>query len=838
MAKSKKTGSSRETRVDADLWQRQMPWRRHAYMVLTMVLLSIIFFAPIHFSGKKLVGSDTVGWRAQAESMIEYREETGQEPLWATNLFGGMPGYYISYENAVPQIDSVARVLRKVIWPSSHFIFLLIGTYVCGFLLTRNDLASLFGAVAYGFTTYIPVILSAGHNTKFVTIAFAPWMMAAFIFTLRKPGLIGALLFGVSSAAVLRGDHVQIAYYFAIIGFIWWLVEGVALIRAGESRRFLTSTLWLALGAAAALLMVAQPYLPALEYKEFTIRGTGSLSGTGAEGLDWSYAMGWSQGRLELLTLLIANAFGGSSPEYWGAKIFTSGPHYLGIAAAGFAGIALIFVRTRMVAALGISLAFVLAFSLGENLAFLNHLMFDFFPMFSAFRVPETWLIAAVFIAALLGAVGMNYALQKWKSEDGLPRAIYVFAGLGALLLLLLIGKSAVLPFEKPNERARVQAQIAAQNNVPADDPRVASSATQYLEGVRESRQEAFTKDAARSLIIALAIGLLLFLYYRGKLNASVVMALAIGITVIDLTTVARRYLSEEDLVSVSSIEDTIPEYAFDTYIKQQIEQAGGPGHFRVLSLEGRGDPLSTSRPSYFYESISGYHAAKLQIYQDYLERLLIDSQGLPSNIALDLMNVRYVVARGQIPGFETVFTDEQNGHIVQERDYFVPRAYFVSSTRHVPDAGEALELLRSGSINIWSEALVDSELDLDVVEMDSSTTALAQLESFGPREIRFNTTTDARRLLVVSEVYYPAGWKAFVDGEETPIVRTNYLLRGVVVPEGEHEVVLKFEPVRHKLGVWITSITTIVVYLLLIVLALRWWMNIRQDQLPDSSSN
>ena len=204
MAKNKKAKVENDSVRSTNLWDRQSPLKRHAFMVLTIVILSFIFFAPLHFSGKKLVGGDTVGWRAQAESMLEYRAETGEEPLWATNVFGGMPGYYISYHNAVPQADAIARILRKVIWPSSHFIFLLLGTYVCGFLLTKNEIASLFGAVAYGFTTYIPVLLSAGHNTKFVTLAFAPWMIAAFIYTLRKPGLAGGLLFGVASAAVLR----------------------------------------------------------------------------------------------------------------------------------------------------------------------------------------------------------------------------------------------------------------------------------------------------------------------------------------------------------------------------------------------------------------------------------------------------------------------------------------------------------------------------------------------------------------------------------------------------------------------------------------------------------
>ena len=828
------TKGKKSAEVRASFWDRLTPTQRHGAMVLSMIVLSFLFFAPVHFSGKSLIGGDTVSWRAQAQSMIEYRNETGEEPLWDTNVFGGMPGYYISYENAVPQVDSIARVLRKIIWPSSHFIFLLVGTYLCGFLLTRNELASLFGSVAYGFTTYIPVILAAGHNTKFITLCFAPWMIAAFIYTLRKPGPVGALLFSVATAAVLRGDHVQIAYYFSMLGLVWWIVEGVSSMRAGDTKKFISATLWLGAGAIVSLLMVAQPYLPALEYKALTMRGTGELSGTGAAGLDWTYAMSWSQGKLELLTLLIADAFGGAK-AYWGPKIFTGGPHYMGAATVVLAIIALVFVRSRTVTALGVSLLAMLVFAVGENLAFINHFMFDFFPLFSAFRVPETWLISAVFVAALLGATGLDYLATRQQTQASIPKPIFAFAGIALLLIILLVGKGSILSFEKANERRLVEQQISVQNNVPADDPRVGSTADQYMSEVKQTRREAFTKDAVRSLLVIVLIGLLALLFYRGKLSGTVLMIVTVVVIVIDLTTVARRYLSEENLTEARAVEDRIPKFAFDQYILDRIDEAGGPGNFRVLSLEG--DPTTTARPSFYYESLSGYHAAKLQIYQDYLEELLVDDRGVPRNLALDLMNVRYVVARAEVPGFVTSFTDEQTGFMVQEREYFVPRAYFVSATRYVEDPAETLELLKNGSTNIWYEALVDTELDIEVVQMDSSTVADVALQSYGPRRIVFNATTDATRLMTIAEVYYPAGWKAYIDGDETPIVRTNYIQRGVVVPEGTHEVVLEFEPARHKLGIAITATSTGFVYLFLAFVGWRSWSRRREDmaELPSA---
>jgi len=793
------------------LWMRLSESTRHVVCLLFLLAVSLAFFAPIHFSGRTLAAGDIVNWRATAADLIEYEEATGEEPLWAPNAFAGMPGYKIYYPLVVPQIDDVPRLLRRVIWPTSHFIFLLAGAYLLIFFLTKNNLAGVLGAVGYGLTTYLHLLLVAGHNSKFVALAFAPWLVLAFAYALKKPKLLSGLLFAIALAVHLRAGHEQITYYLAFLLGFWWLVEAIGAVRHGRLKSFGVATSWMVLGTVLALLMVAQPFLPLLEYKEYTIRGSAGAADAGA--LDWSYAMSWSQGFSELVTLLIADAFGGGGSTYWGPKPFTAGPHYVGGIVILLAILAVWRVRRNVVWGLAIGVFFMILFSLGEHLAWFNRLFFDYFPLFDAFRVPETWLSVVAFSLAILAAFGINEAVRREPSPEQdrrQTRAIYTVLGIvGGFVLLLFLARSTLFDFERPNERQEISYQIAQSNNVSPTDPRVTQAAEQYVTRVKEERVDGFTSDALRTLLFIALAGLALFLYRRGSIPAWVLQSALTLLILIDLWGVGRRYLNEDALAPVSQIEDQIQTYDFDRFL---IEQGGEErGKFRVLSLEG--NPQTTARPSYYFESLGGYHGAKLRVYQDFLDHLLLDSAtGLPNEQILDMMNTRYVVSPGPFPGMELVFQSE-TGFAVLENPDVLPRAFFVGQVETVQSPDEMLTRLQDSAFEPSQTAVVLEELALTPAPVDSGAMAAAELVSYSPHEIEWNVRTDAPRLLVVSEVYYPAGWKARIDGEEVPILRTNYLLRGVVVPEGEHTVTMSFEPRGHRLGVLISGLATALVY-------------------------
>ena len=808
-----------------EAWRRLPEHIQHLICLGLLLAVALGFFAPALFSGKQLVGSDTVHWRATAESMLAYEAETGHPALWATRTFGGMPGFMIYYATQIPQVDDVARLLRHVAWPVSHFIFLLAGTYFLVVFLTRDKWSGVLAACAYGLTTYLPVLLIAGHNSKFVSLCLAPWLVLAFAYALRTPKLLSGLLFAAALAANLRAGHVQITYYIAFLLGVWWLVEAVGALRHGRLKAFGATTGWLVIGGVLGLMMVAQPYLANAEYKAYTIRG--AATGGEAAGLGWDYAMSWSQGLSELITLAVAGAYGGGGGTYWGPKIFTAGPHYVGGIVVLLALLAVWRLRKNIVWALGLSGLLMILFSLGENFPALNRLMFDYFPLFDAFRVPETWLSTVAFTLAGLAGLGLYYVVRPETSaaaEQQKTRSVYIAAGtMVALVLVLLLMKDVFFDFERPNEYLLVVQQIASSNNVPPDDPRVATAADRYLAEAKVERADTFAGDAMRTFVFLVLAGLALAAFRAGKLPGWTMQVAVALLVVIDLWGVGRRYVNEDVLVRAPDAEAQIPTYDFDRYILEQKAAAGGDGHFRVLSLEG--DPSKVARPSYHYESLGGYHGAKLRLYQDFLDHILFDSAtGLPNRNALSILNTRYVAASGAVPGLEVVYQGEQTGFAVLENPAVLPRAFFVGETEVVETPEATWARLQRDTFDPRTTVLLPAPIDFQTTPLDSSSVAEVVLEAYGPREIVWRVRTDAPRLLVVSEVYYPAGWTATLDETPVPIHRADYLLRAVPVPAGEHTLTMRFNPRSHTLGLWVAGASTGLVYgLILVLLGLAW---------------
>jgi hypothetical protein len=841
-------------------WRHSSGLTQHLVCLALLLVVSVAFFAPLHFSGGQLIGEDTVNWRATNNAPIEYRHETGREPLWNTNAFGGMPSYLGSYKSPVPQIDDLPNLLRGFLWPTSHFIFLLFGTYGLVFFLTRNKGAGLLAAVGYGLTTYLPIILTAGHNTKFIALAFAPWMAWAFAWTLRRPRLLSGLAFAVALAANLRAGHIQITYYLTFLLGLWWLVEAAGAVRhwqgsqEGERQRlksFGKATGWLALGSVLGLMMVAQPYLVQAEYKKYSIRGDATSEG-GSDGLESDYAMRWSQGAGELITLAVANAYGGSSrpvetesgtriSRYWGPKPFTEGPHYVGGIVLFLALLAVWKERRRnVVKAFGLGALLMTLFALGRHFALLNDLMLAYFPLFDAFRAPETWMSMVAFALAVLAGLGADYAYRRGTNQTKArrrSRAVYVSAGaVAALVALLYVGRGTFFDFEKEGRRQKVrqqvrrqvQTQVNQQPGLSMNSPRVQRAVEQnverYMEPRISAREDAFAGDALRTLLfLALALGAL-WLYRRGTLPRWGVAAALTLLVAFDLGGVGRRYINSDAVTDAPDAEAQIQRYGADEFIRKKRRAAGGKGRFRVADFVG-GNPMNQARTSYFHESIGGYHGAKLQRYQDFIDHVFRSPQdGSVNENALDLMSARYVIAPRRLPGTQVVYQGEgRRAPSVLKNPDALPRAFFVGETEVMESAEATWERLRSSSFNARRTALLSKPIEgFQVTPLDSASTTSVQLQEYGPRKIIWQVQTDAPRLFVASETYYPAGWNAYLDGELVEIRRADYLLRAVPVPAGKHRLVMRFEPARHHAGLWISSVSTALVYGLALVLVGR----------------
>lgn len=814
-------------------WERQTPGVQHAICIGVLFVVALGFYAPATLGGKSLVGGDTIQWAASAQAMLAHEQATGTPSEWSPNMFGGMPGTMILSGSRVAGVDTVVQMLRKAgLWPFAHMLVLLIGTYLLVVYLTRSKLAGIVGAVGFGLSTYLPIILAAGHNTKFIALAYAPWLLYAFAAVIRRPPETGKmmsvllmLLFAIAAAVNLRAGHIQITYYIVVAAVVWWIAEGISAAREGKAKTFAISTGMLAVGSAIALAMVADPYLMQAEYKAFTTR---SASPSG--GLAWEYAMAWSQGWGEMLTLVIPNAYGGGGGTYWGAKPFTAGPHYVGPVIALLALIGAIGVTRRSVLAFVVGALLMMGFALGEYLPILNRPAFEVLPLFSAFRVPETWLAVVVLLIALLAAWGTYYIQRSEASPEADARKSRVVLGAGAVFALLIGGLwitgGAGLDFAKPDEGVQVATALAQQNGLSVDDPQVRQTVGQYLSDVEGERESLFSSDALRSLLfLLLAVGVIVA-HLREKIPGWAVAA-ALGLLVtVDLWGVDRRYFNDDidALKRTSRMEAQIRPTDADRFVMERVTQAGGPGHFRVLPANWSQNAV----PSYFYESVGGYHGAKLALIQDYFDRLLPDDEtGLNAN-ALRLLSTRYLVLPGTVPGTEPVFQDPATGQVVSVDSSALPRAFLVDSVEVVSDDA-AIERIRDASTDLRSVAFVADTPGFDASALTGaapdSGRATVMLERFDPDEIVYRVTTDRPRLLVASEIYYPAGWTASIGVQPAPIVRTDFLLRGIPVPAGEDQIVtLRYRPETRSQGVMISSIAALLVYLGTIALAGLLW--------------
>lgn len=833
---AKKSASRRQKKATSSIGTWQLYWSslndrtQHAVSVLLLVVISVGFFAPIHFSSNHLIAGDTVQWRSMANDVLEYQEETGRTALWSTNSFGGMPAFMISYPLIVPQLDLIPGTLRAFIWPSSHLILLFAGMYLLVWTLTRNKLASVFSSISFGLTSYIPVILLAGHNTKFIALAWAPWLLLAFIRVLKKPGMLSGLFFAVAAAVNLRAGHVQITYYVVIICGVWWIMEGFGAYRSSQLKSFGKSTAFLALFSAAALLMLAQPYWAFAEFKPFTIRG--AAVGGGAGGLSWEYAMAWSQGAGELLTLIIANAFGGAGGLYWGPKTFTGGPHYFGGLTVVLALYAIVKQRTLPVTILWISSLLMIVFALGENFSFVNKLAFNYIPFFNAIRVPETWLSAVALNVSVLAGFGIATAASCVGSEAvrngnrSLPDRALVgtFTAFGAIVLVLLLASDLFLDFSRQDEPARIFSQIQAQSpEIDADDPRVAPVIDQEIARRRVERKAVFMNDARRTLFFLGAGFLFLYLMQRRKVLPWLAIAGLIVLVTFDLAGVGRRFINAENLSPADSPEQAVPHFGFDDYLMERARSAGGSGHFRVLSLEDGRPPETNARPSYFYESLGGYSGAKLRSYQDFLDHILFtgDRSRLNPN-ALVIMNVKYLVGRRGAPGYTLVFQDDERGQAVFENPTIPDRAYFVGASEVIRSPEETWARLGSADFDSRNSVLFSEQTGHTSASLDSTSITEVDLTLHSNREIEWRVKTDAARWLVISEIYYPRGWTASIDDQPVQIYRANYLNRALFVPAGTHRIRMNFDPASHIAGVWISGISTVLVYGMLLLLLVR----------------
>ncbi|PKV62580.1 YfhO family protein [Pontibacter ramchanderi] len=780
----------------------------HLIAVLIFLALTAVYFSPVLFEDKAMAQHDILQFKGGAKEIQDYREATGEETLWTNSMFSGMPSYLINTRYSGDLSGYIHSILTFNMPAMAGNIFItLLCAYFLLVTLRLNTWLSVIGAIAIAFTSYNFIILEAGHNTKSLTIAYIPLVLAGMFYALRRNVWIGAAIFALGLTLNLHFNHLQMTYYMLLMVLVWMVVELIYAIKEGRIADLIKRGLVLGVAAILAVGVNFGRLYTVAEYSQHSIRGKSELSVANSgdktsSGLDRDYAFSWSYGVGETITLLIPDFYGGSSnntrldkdsqsyqallglgmppvqaeqalkqglPTYWGPQPMTSGPVYVGaiVVFLFVLGLFIVHKPTRIWLLGATILSIVLAW--GNNFAAFNYFMFDYFPGYNKFRAVSSALIIAQITIPLLGILALYKVIRDRDLIKDLDKKLLISGGItaGVCLLVWLFAGSASF--------------------VGAVDPQLQQSYFP-LDAIRADRESMMRSDALRSFaFIALALGLLYF-YLKGKLSSTVAMA-GIGLLIlVDLWSVNKRYLNDGDFEK-----RVVENYFQPTKADQMILQDKDP-HYRVLYLP---NPFNDARTSYFHKSVGGYHGAKLRRYQDVIDRHIVQN-----NLeVLRMLNTRYVITG-----------DPQQP--VQRVPGALGNAWFVSEVKTVNNPDEEIEALNG--LDASTTAVVDvSKFKTSATSYNAEGSTI-ELTDYQPNALTYAVNAAQAGLAVFSEVYYADGWQAYLDGKPVDHIRVNYILRAMEVPAGKHTIEFKFEPKSYAIGNTVSLISSI---LLLVVI-------------------
>ncbi|RAI92035.1 YfhO family protein [Algoriphagus yeomjeoni] len=777
----------------------------HVVGIAIFYAIVVVYFAPVVLQDQVIMQGDILKWEGSAKEAIDFREATGEEALWTNSVFGGMPAYFVSLEFAGDITNALVSVITLGLPHPVNSLFLgMVAMYVLMLTFGVRPVFAIIASVAFALSSYNLLSLAAGHNAKIWAISLIPMILLGIHLAFTKKQLLGAAVLALGLLLQLKFNHVQITYYTLIIAVIYvivrlvfdWKKEGFA--QLGKTIGILAIGAMLAVGGNVGRLATAMEYAP------YSTRGKATLESASA-GLDKDYAFSWSNGKLETLTLLVPNFYGGGSstplgedtasekalrsngldpgqingflqgaPTYWGDQPFTGGPIYGGVILVFLAFIGIWAAPKESLYTFGAIIILSLMLSWGKNLSWFNYLLFDILPGYNKFRAVSMALGMTLFAIPALGAISLE---RIYRGKDF--KALYIAgASVGGLLLLLAIG-AGIFRFEG-----------AADAGLPE----------WLINAIRQDRKAMLSASAWRSLALVAASAGLIYFALKNKISDLVLGLGIFALVTLDLWTVNKQYLNDSSFQANPS-----SAYFAETPADQLI--AKDADYFRVLDLtEGL---TSTGKSPYRFHSLGGYHGAKMRRYQDLLDNRLnfelndfvtkaqegnFDFAGIQT---INMMNTKYVIAG---TAANAVFENpEANGP-----------AWVPSQIVSVETNQEEMDEL--GRIDTKAQATVNT------AEFGKITAGAGEIThtSYTPNELKYQANMSQEGLVVFSEIYYPEGWTATIDGVETDILRTNYLLRGLEVPAGSHDIVFKFLPKSYT-----ATKTPMIIFQYLIVLSL-----------------
>jgi hypothetical protein len=809
--------------------------------VLIFAAITFVYFLPA-LTGKMVEQDDILNGKGIVSEVVRHHQETGEWALWTNALFSGMPSFQAG-------VDYPSNVFHYIKWgliyvfgaPSSIYLFsfLMIGFY--GLLLAHkvNPWIAFAGAIAFAFSAFFLISFAAGHIAKVRVATFIAPMLTGVILAYKGKHWLGWTITALSAGLAIQSNHIQVAYYGVLFIGIFVLVELYFSFKEGRMKGWLVATAGLALAGFIAILPNASGLWSNYDYQKETMRGGISELEKNQEfkgGLDYDYAMNWSYGKFETLNLIYPDITGGGMTQnyegtqtyekyfnmikssaiqngvprkkaeaqasrtiasffYWGDQTLVNGGYYIGATAFFLFVLAMFILPVPYRIWLGASVVLSIMMAWGKNLDWFNRILFEYLPLYKKFRVPSMS-FTILFLAVPLG--GFLAAATIFKKESPvatLKKALlYTFYITGGLSLGMILFGGGLFSFEGLND-----ANLAEQGL--------------DVSALMEDRASLMRASAFRVLLVCGAVFGLLWFYLSGQVKASYLgIGLAL-VVMVDQFSFLRQHLSSDDYVTEKEFYSVFEPTAADRQIKQDPDP-----HYRVFNTTR--NITSDAATSYNHKSIAGYHGAKLGRYQDLIEGQLVKGNQQVYN----MLNVKYFIMNNQ-------------GQLMPQRNFeangnaWVPeKVSFVS--------GADAEMAALDSLNTKIEVVADSRYQEYLKDVKfSGGTSEVELTSYNPNTMTYTANVEGgQRLVVFSEIFYEGGgqdWKATIDGEPVEIIRVNYLLRAIKIPEGQHNVVFSFEPRAYIQGEKIAKFGSAV---FLLFAAIGFYRTYKEQKIQESN--
>ena len=807
----------------------------HFLAVAIFLICSIIYCKPA-LDGKVLQQSDISQWKGMAQDALTFGAKYGQNPLWTNSMFGGMPTYQIT---GVPgfaySIGLIDRILTlNLAEPINLFFLACLCFYFLAIVLGINPLIGIIGALAYSFATYNPIIVVVGHITKMHAIAYLPFFIGSILLIFKKKYLVGGLLTGIATELFVQANHLQITYYGLIIVFfmtVYFIIKWII----NKDYTHIVKTMAIALTAGLLGLAVNAPVLVSTyEYGKESIRGGSILatkgSNTTSAGLNKDYALSYSMFKTEPLVLMFPNIYGGTSdpsaidPEkskaiealqqmqpqvaqqlqsfvqfYWGGIGFTAGPPYIGILICFLAFIGISFKSNEHKWWIIPAIIFSLLLSAGSYLESFNFFMVDHLPFYNKFRAPSMIMVVPTLLIGIMALFGLQGITEQTNFKDFYNKYKPSFLALGVLfacVLLFYINSD----FKSSNDKELLTqiSQITDANQRTAFE----TPARDLTNALALDRKGFIESDLYRTFVFIAFAFVFIFLYFKKTINQKIFIA-AIGIiTMIDLFQVNVKYLKPESYVEAAENENTFAESPIDIALKRD------PSNYRVLDMRGgiqnafNGGALV----AYHHKTVGGYNPAKLSIYQDLIENQWYK---FPNCLPVaNMLNTKYIITGN-------IATDTIPNRLA------LGNVWFVKGIEYKKGPAEVMSSL--SAFNPRDTAIIEEKdklNELSALSYDSSAT-INLIENKNDI-VNYSSNASKKQFAVFSEVYYKLGWNAYIDDVETPIIKTNYVLRGLVIPAGKHNIRFEFKPSSIAMAQKAASFASIVLWGLLIGIIIK----------------